>query len=267
MYVMEQCLFGRGTLTGSSGSADSASPAHRRIQVVGYLAFFGLMALLAGLLVRGYAAFGTPWLLVAVAVAAYLTADLLSGIVHFLADNFGSPDAPFIGPAFVMPFRLHHTDPMGIVRHGFFATNGNNALVCLPVLVPVALFAPLTTSRWGYALGVFTFVMLFAVLLTNQVHKWAHMDEAPRGVRWLQGTGLIISKAHHDVHHTRPHNTYYCIAIGAWNPVLERWQVFERLERLIRRWVPGTDPRLRVEQELVQAGVEPGVASMHPSRD
>lgn len=237
----------------NGGSAtESASRVHWRIQLTGYLMFFGLMAMLALLLVRGYAEFGDPWMLALLAIAAYLAADLLSGIVHFLADNFGSPETPFIGPGFVLPFRQHHDDPMEIVRHGFFEANGNNALVCLLVLVPVVLLVPVTASRAGYFTGAFTLVMLLAVFLTNQVHKWAHMEAPPRPVPWLQRAGVIVSKSHHDRHHRHPHNTHYCITVGVWNPIFERWQIFDRLERLIRRWVPGTDPRRRVEQEMAE---------------
>lgn len=226
-----------------------APPALRRVQFVGYLVFFSLMAQLAYQLVQSYPALGSAWQVGSIALAGYLAADLASGIVHFLADNFGSPTTPFIGHSFVLPFRQHHVDPMGITRHGFFAANGSNALVCLPVLVPVALFVPVTTSTVGYLAGVFTWVMLFAVFLTNQTHKWAHMDEAPRVVQWMQNAGLILSKSHHEIHHQRPYNTHYCITVGAWNALFERFRVFDRLEHAIRRAWPGTDRRSRVEQE------------------
>jgi hypothetical protein len=227
-----------------------APPALRRVQFVGYLAYFALMVVLAALVVRGYAAFGSPWRVLLAVLAGYLAADLASGFVHFLADNFGDPATPFIGPSFVLPFRQHHVDPLGITRHGFFAANASNALVCVPVLAPVVLFVPITSSPVGYVSGVFTLVMLFAVFLTNQTHKWAHMHNAPPVVRWLQSAGVILSKSHHDIHHQRPYNTHYCITVGAWNRLFERLNAPDRLERFIRRHIPGTDPRLRVQQEL-----------------
>jgi plasmanylethanolamine desaturase len=230
-----------------------APPMLRRVQFVGYITFFALMAVLAGQVTRSYSELGNPWLVVLVAIAGYLAADLASGIVHFLADNFGSPDTPFLGQGFVLPFRQHHVDPLGITRHGFFAANGNNALVCLPVLIPVVAFVPVTTSTVGYASGVFTFVMLFAVFLTNQTHKWAHMEVVPRPIRWLQDAGIILSKSHHDIHHKSPFNTHYCITVGAWNSLFERLGLFDRLERLLRRSFPALDPRTRVEQDALTA--------------
>lgn len=229
-----------------------APPALRRIQIVGYLVFFGLMAELVMSIWKGYAAVGKVWAIALATLGGYLLADLLSGVVHFLADNFGSPKTPFFGPGFVLPFRQHHVDPLGITQHGFFDTNGNNALVCLPVLIPVAIFVPVTTSSVGYAAGVFTFVLLLAVFLTNQTHKWAHMDKVPRLVGWMQNAGLILSRSHHEIHHVRPHNTHYCITVGAWNALFERYRVFDHSEWLIRRWVPGIDPKPRVDHDAAQ---------------
>ena len=227
-----------------------APRALRVVQFAGYLVFFGLMGWLAISIIRGYSANGTWWVVALSVILGYLVADLLSGIVHFLADNFGSPDTPFVGQGFVLPFRQHHVDPMGITRHGFFIANGNNALVCLPVLVPVAMFVPIGSSAVGYAAGVFAFVMLLAVFLTNQTHKWAHMETVPRPIRWMQNAGLILSKSHHDIHHVRPYNTHYCITVGAWNSLFEKYRVFDHSERLIRRWVPGIENAPRVEQEV-----------------
>ncbi|MEX2181208.1 MAG: fatty acid desaturase CarF family protein [Gemmatimonadaceae bacterium] len=227
---------------------------HSRLQLVGYLAYFGLMGVLAAMVWRAIQVNPMPvWLFVVVAIAAYLAADLLSGVVHFLADNFGTPETPFVGPGFVLPFREHHRDPKGITRHGFFEANGNNALVCLPVLIPTVVLVPVMETRLGFLTGLFVLVLLLAAFLTNQVHKWAHQDLPPAPVRALQRAGLIISKDHHDRHHTSPHDTYYCITVGLWNPLFERYRVFARLERFLRRWVPGVDARTRVEQEMRDA--------------
>ena len=230
-----------------------APPALRRAQFAGYIIYFTAMATLGWLILRGYAEFGKWWTVLLALIAGYLAADLASGMVHFLADNFGSPDTPFIGPSFVLPFRQHHVDPMGLTRHNFWDANASNALVCLPVLIPVVVFTPITSSSLGYIAGVFSFVMLTAVFLTNQTHKWAHMDKVPPVVRWMQNAGLILSKSHHDVHHKSPFNTHYCITVGAWNRMFEKLHAFDWLERIIRRWVPGVDPRLRTEQDMVES--------------
>ncbi|MEP6766931.1 MAG: fatty acid desaturase CarF family protein, partial [Gemmatimonadaceae bacterium] len=58
-----------------------------------------------------------------------------------------------------------------------------------------------------------------------------------------------LSKSHHDIHHVRPYNTHYCITVGAWNALFERYRIFDRSERLIRRLVPGIAVAPRVEQD------------------
>lgn len=102
---------------------------------------------------RPLQAFG---LLLFLALAGYLVADLVSGIVHFLADNFGSDTTPFFGPGSIRPFRDHHVNPLGILTHGFVAANGNNALVSIHVLAPVALLLPVSASAGAHLVGSFS---------------------------------------------------------------------------------------------------------------
>jgi hypothetical protein len=221
------------------------------LQVAGIAAFGALEGLIGWEVREGLRGFGLGylWLLPALAVAAYLAADLLSGIVHFLADNFGEEDTPLVGRTFIKPFRDHHTDPHGIVENDFVGTNGNNSLVAVPVMLAVWLLLPVSTTVWGLLFGMFFLLLCLAAFLTNQFHKWAHTDRAPAWVAWLQRHGVVLSKRHHDYHHSAPYDTYYCITVGFWNPSLDRTRFFGRAERLLRRVVPGTDPRLRSERE------------------
>lgn len=227
-----------------------AEPAWQRpLQLGGLLAFVGFAALLGVDVVWATDIFSHGWHLVGLALLGYLAADLISGIVHFLADNFGSEETPFFGTAFIRPFREHHTDPLGITRHDFISANGNNALVSLPLLIGTVLLVPVRSSSGGHLVGAFVLFLLIAVFLTNQFHKWAHMVEPPRFAQRLQSIGLILSREHHAVHHTTPHNSHYCITIGLWDSLLERFDLFNRAERVARRWLPGTDPVTRVERE------------------
>jgi plasmanylethanolamine desaturase len=198
---------------------------------------------------QGVVSFGDLWLAPVLAVLAYLAADFLSGFVHFLADNFGSYDTPIIGPNFIQPFREHHTDPTGIVGHDFVGASGNNSLASLPFMLAVSFVVPVETMYYGYIFGIFSLFLCLAAFLTNQFHKWAHMDDPPAFVGWLQARGVILSQEHHDIHHESPYDTHYCITAGFWNPLLDRIRFHERTERLIRRAVPGTDPMFRSERE------------------
>lgn len=226
-----------------------SSRAHWLFELFGIVAFTALAALIGYEVYLGAAAFGYAWLLPAVAIVAYLAADLASGFVHFLADNFGSEETPILGPNFIGPFRDHHVDPEGITRNDFVDNNGNNCLVSVPFMLLVLILVPTASTAWGYLFGAFFLMVCLAVFLTNQFHKWAHMERPPGWVRRLQLWGLVLSREHHDVHHESPYDTYYCITVGFWNPLLDRTRFFERAERLIRSTVPGTDPLLRSERD------------------
>lgn len=216
---------------------DRLSP-FRLFQTAGFIVFAGLSLALGIEIARGAMAFGLWWVFPA-AVIAYVAADFISGFVHFLADNFGSPETPVFGRAFILPFREHHTDPKGILRHPFMIANGNNCLVSVPPLLFVWLVIPVATTRIGYLAGSFFLFFSLAIFLTNQFHKWAHMDDPPAWVAALQTRGLVLSREHHDIHHNSPFDTYYCITVGWCNPLLERIHFFETTESLLRRYVPG----------------------------
>jgi hypothetical protein len=117
-------------------------------------------------------------------------------------------------------------------------------------LFAVALFLVVDVyqgiANFGYLVGAFSLLLCLCVFLTNQLHKWAHMEETPVFVAWLQERGLNLSQEHHqehhDIHHESPYDTYYCITVGVWNPLLDRLRFFERTERLLRRVTPGTHP-------------------------
>ncbi|MBA2712078.1 MAG: kua-ubiquitin conjugating enzyme hybrid localization domain protein [Rubrobacteraceae bacterium] len=225
------------------------SRGHYLLEVFGILSFVLLVLLIGVELYGGMINFGDLWLVPILAVLAYLAADFLSGYVHFLADNFGSYDTPILGPNFIQPFREHHVDPKGIVGNDFVDANGNNSLASLPFMLVVWVVVPLETWYYGYLFGTFFLFVCLAAFLTNQFHKWAHIDIPPAFVGWLQERGVILSREHHDIHHESPYDTYYCITAGFWNPLLDRTRFFERAERLIRCSVPGTDPELRSERE------------------
>ena len=188
-------------------------------------------------------------------MAAYIVSqglplpDFLSGLVHWTFDTWGDPQWRLLGNGIVRGFREHHVDPRGITRHDFVETNGNNCIICIPTALTVYLYLPAREELWALFALSFTAWFMVGIFMTNQFHKWAHMDTPPAFVRWLQGWGVILSREHHDIHHESPYDTYYCITVGFWNPILDRTHFFERVERLIRRSVPGTDPRLRSERE------------------
>lgn len=155
------------------------------------------------------------WVLAGIALAAWLTADLLSGLVHWALDSYGSARTPLVGPAFIRPFREHHADALAITRHDFVETNGASCLGALPLLLGAAA-APVGALQ---AYLVFTSL---GALAANQCHKWAHADPSgvPRTARLLQRLRLILPPGGHARHHRPPFDCDYCTASGWLNGTL-----------------------------------------------
>lgn len=171
---------------------------------------------------------------------AVVAADFLSGLVHALCDNLGSVDTPVVGQKFIRSFREHHTDPLDMTRGDFIRVNADNFLVCLPILVPCVLWIHVGSHLF---LSTFVLALLSFVVVTNQIHKWAHTAEVPPAVRWLQDHKLVLSPEHHRVHHTPPYDSHYCITSGITNAALTRlgfWPVLMRGCRRLGRSVPGS---------------------------
>ncbi|MCU1371193.1 MAG: transrane protein [Ilumatobacteraceae bacterium] len=220
---------------------------HRVIELVAIVVWVGCTAVLAARVVVAAAdqrsvlvAFG----LVAAALAAYLVADVASGLVHAVCDNLGSVDTPVVGQKFIRSFREHHTDPLDMTRGDFVRVNADNFLACLPVVIPVLLWVDIDQHLF---VGTFVLALTGLVIVTNQIHKWAHIarigEPVPAPVRWLQRHGVILSAEHHEIHHTPPHESHYCITSGITNPFLTRigfWPVLMRGCRVVGRRFAGS---------------------------
>jgi hypothetical protein len=196
---------------------------HRVFEFVSVGTFIGFAGAIVWRVVDEVAdrmSFPVAVLILGLVLAAYAVADLASGIVHFLLDNFGSPETPVIGQKFVKPFRDHHVDPMEMTRGDFIAVNADNVFVCLPVIIPAFFF--LEISAHPYA-GVFIVGLVSGVIMTNQLHKWAHMPTVPRLVAMAQRHGVVLSKEHHSVHHSGAYDRNYCITWGHLDLLLNRF--------------------------------------------
>jgi ubiquitin-conjugating enzyme E2 variant len=232
----------------SSSSGYSYSRTHRALEIGGIAGLPVLLWIMLAKVAHGLDT-DSPWLVpsvVAVVLGGYLAADFVSGLVHFLGDTYGDEDVKFFGPSFIKPFRVHHTDPQQICRHDFIELNGNNCLVCIPVGLVAYWLVPSEATNAG-ALGLLLVASLLVwVFMTNQFHKWAHDPEPPRSVAWLQSLGLVLSPAHHSIHHRAPYDRYYCITVGWLNPLLQRLHFFEAVRRAVAWCLPAQSPPVSV---------------------
>ena len=173
-------------------------------------------------------------------LAGMLLADLSSGIVHWVADTWGSETMPVLGPRFLRPFRIHHINPDDFLGRDFIDTNGDVAMINIPFFL-AAFLIPLEDD-FGSLATVFMVAFNTCSVHTNQIHQWAHMSHPPRLVRWLQEKGLILSREQHQRHHTAPFVVNYCITTGWCNQILTDVGFFPAAERTIS-WLTGLKPR------------------------
>ena len=176
---------------------------------------------------QGLAAGVAALLAVLPAIAA---ADLASGVVHWLCDRFGDERTPVIGRVVIAPFREHHVDPEHLGRKDFFDASSSNAWLALALQGSwLWLSSPATRALEVFAAS-FALSLSTWVFLTNTFHQWAHQPAPPRVARVLRRLRLAITPEQHARHH-RAGDRAYCVATGWCNAALERWRVFERLER------------------------------------
>jgi ubiquitin-conjugating enzyme E2 variant len=180
-----------------------------------------------------------PWMPL-IMLAGFVTADFLSGVIHWTADTWFRDTLPVLGRRLLKPFRVHHVNPDDFLRRNVLDTNGDVAAIVIPFLI--AVFRVSTTEPWSAALAVYVVSFCAAGLPTNQVHQWAHMKNPPTIIRWLQSSRLILSRRAHLQHHKAPHIDNYCIALGWCNPLLTAIGFFPRLERMVTR-LTGLQPR------------------------
>lgn len=205
------------------------------------LAMTGLLALSAQ---RLAGALAEPAGLVALALAAaagLVASDLFGGVAHWACDRFGDERTPWIGPLVIAPFREHHVDPQILARKDFFDAASANAWLALALFGPWLYFVGAPRSAGALFLEACVASLCAAVFLTNTFHQWAHQPAPPRAARWLQRLRLAIPPERHALHHASG-DLAYCVTTGWCNPALDRWRVFERLERASARL---RGPRLR----------------------
>jgi len=209
---------------------------HRALDAVFCAAFLGMVWVIAADLAQAVSQRPALLLLVPpIALLGHLSSDFMSGLLHWLADTYGTPSTPLLGPKFVTPFREHHSDPLAITQHDFLEANGDSCGLALTALIPAHLWLPIEQAGWAASLALYLLVLAVGALFTSVVHGWAHRADPPRIARLLQRAGLVLTPEHHELHHVAPHDGRYCITTGWLNPLLDRTRFFRRLEAALAR--------------------------------
>ncbi len=221
--------------SGYSGIHEHSAPLHSFLEHLTFLIFplvFGLNIHWAGS--RLYE-LERLWLIALAIPLGVVGGDLISGIVHWAADTYGSEDTPVIGPSLVKPFRLHHVYPRDICTHGLVETTGNVCILAVPVLSACLYLLWLMPESGVVAFLVVCLALTAAATVaTNQFHKWVHQVSPSSFARWLQRKRLVLEPQHHKLHHMQPFDMNYCITNGWLNPLLNKIKFFRRLEATLR---------------------------------
>lgn len=202
----------------------------RLIELTGLVAFIALCGMSWGALFSAGPLEAMCWTLLALPVAFYL-ADILTGMIHWVCDSFGSERTPLWGALLVGPFRRHHRDPLAITRISLVENLGASAIAGSLAL----LFIRPAPGDHGFLWHFWMWFLVFGVV-SNLFHRWAHWPRRARP-RWmvaLQTHRLLLSPQAHLAHHRRPHRVNYCILSG-WGNALTNRVPWERLEGWLSR--------------------------------
>jgi hypothetical protein len=167
---------------------------------------------------------------------AWFLADFLTGIVHWIEDRLLVFDTK-IGflEGIKRDNELHHAQPTALIHLSYWQNISTSA--------PLA-WAAAGLLFWIGAPPVVTLAVFFSSF-ANLIHRLAHTppDKLPRIILWLQRSGLLLSKKHHDAHHYGPDGQLlsreqtsgiYCAMTNWLNPILDYLGLFNGLERLIK---------------------------------
>ncbi|KAA8490955.1 Fatty acid desaturase 4, chloroplastic [Porphyridium purpureum] len=158
-------------------------------------------------------------------LVAYAFADFATGVYHWGVDNYGDRNTPVFGYQ-IDAFQGHHKSPWTITERGVF---NNVHKACVPALPLLGLMA-VCNSFIAPELMTFLNVFFVSVIMSQEIHKWAHMLHPPALVVALQDARVLLSRKVHGLHHNSPFEGNYCIVNGWCNQFLDRIGFFRKME-------------------------------------
>ena len=159
-------------------------------------------------------------------IVTVLSADLISGLVHWAEDTFWTETTPVLGRWLVKPNVLHHKNGAAFIQKSWLQSSWDLLLAGLLVFGVCWIMGLLTWQVW---------LFLIISVNANQIHKWNHMNRTkiPSLIKLLQKCRLLQSSAHHARHHRGEKNTHYCVITDYLNPLLDRFGFWRGLEKLL----------------------------------
>jgi plasmanylethanolamine desaturase len=160
------------------------------------------------------------------AIGLILIADFITGTIHFLLDQYGTPDTPIIGKYVIDRNARHHQDPRQIVQNTYLKLTWTSWLLGSIVMA--------TSFYFGVLSWEIIFTMVYGAN-ANIIHKWTHQTQKENGkfVNFLQNIKIVQSRKHHGWHHRAPFDANYCILTDWLNPVLDKIKFWETTSKIL----------------------------------
>lgn len=144
-------------------------------------------------------------------LAAWLLADFLSGVFHWIEDRYLTADMPIVGEHIAKPNDRHHAEPVAFLEGTYWTRNWTTIV---PASTVAAFLFLGSAPLWLW--------LAFAFLTqANEIHAWAHRRVSIRFIRGLQEFGVFQSARHHMVHHKSPFDCRYCVMSDWLNWLLD----------------------------------------------
>lgn len=165
---------------------------------------------------------------------AWFLADFLTGLVHWFEDKYldETQTLNFLAST-AEENDLHHRKPTAMVASTPW-TNMKSA---------AAIGWPLAAVLWIFGLPMWVWLVPFFASFGNLVHRWSHMParHLPSWIRFMQATGIFISRDHHDAHHRSMKQLIpkhlagykFCPMTNWVNPILDTMKFWSALERVL----------------------------------
>jgi len=164
---------------------------------------------------------------------AWLLADFLSGLFHYLEDRvFKYPSFSRALDSIILDNEVHHKNPVAMLKY----TESENINGSVVFAWPLALIL--------FLLGAPTILWLavFFASFANLVHRFAHtpFKQLNFFIKFMQCTGLFITARHHNKHHYKVRglvdrksaSVRFCVMTNWLNPLLDTVQFFKFLDYL-----------------------------------
>jgi len=155
-------------------------------------------------------------------LAGIIITDFVSGVLHFLQDNFIKEEWPIVG-MIAKDGRIHHESPMKFTESNFIKRSWYVTLTAFLIFI-------LWVSIFGLSWFIATALIFGSIIV--EIQYYTHVEKIPMWVKPLHKIGVFQSPKHHESHHTS-WDGQYCVVTDWLNPILNHIGFWKFLKRVL----------------------------------